>query len=235
MKRLFIAWQDPVVRLWVPVGILTKVAGKYSFKYTAAAKQHERFTPFGGMKSLDIEYESEELFPLFANRLLSKSRPEYKEYMGWLNLSDDDDPLEILAISQGQRGTDSLRVYSDFKEANGQIKCNFFVSGIKYLSKESLGRIQALEEKEKLFLMLDVQNQYKNAITIRTAEDKALVGYCPNYLSPDVTRILMLDHSSVKVTVEKINSTAPLPYMLLCSLIAIKPKDYVAFSHSDYI
>jgi len=88
MKALFIAWQDPMLRTWAPVGRLTRKNGKYHFVYTQGALSLPNFTPFGRMTELDAEYVSVELFPLFANRVLPTNRPEYRDYMGWLGLSE---------------------------------------------------------------------------------------------------------------------------------------------------
>ena len=81
MKVLYLAWQDPDQRNWVPVGKLSFENGFYHFVYTQGAKKFPNFVPFGRMTDLYATYESKELFPLFANRLLSKSRPEYKDFL----------------------------------------------------------------------------------------------------------------------------------------------------------
>jgi hypothetical protein len=74
MKTLYLAWQDPEGRRWLPVGRLSFDGHVYRFVYTKGAKQSPRFVPFGAMRDLHVVYESAVLFPLFANRLLSKTR-----------------------------------------------------------------------------------------------------------------------------------------------------------------
>src|SRR3954463_2868057 len=96
MRTVYVAWQDPKSRDWYPVGRLTH-NGKYRFVYTEGAAVSPDFLPFGRMTDLNVAYESDNLFPLFANRLLPKSRPEYSDYLRWLDV-DEDDPLSPLAI-----------------------------------------------------------------------------------------------------------------------------------------
>ena len=64
----------------VLIGRLEFANGTYRFVYTRGAKTAKGFTPFSGMENLDDIYKSAELFPIFANRLLSKSRPEYEAF-----------------------------------------------------------------------------------------------------------------------------------------------------------
>ncbi|HFE38157.1 MAG TPA: restriction endonuclease, partial [Gammaproteobacteria bacterium] len=98
MKSLFIAWQDPESRQWAPVGRLSQRGGRFHFVYTQGAKDFSNFTPFGRMSDLSAEYVSDELFPLFKNRVLTKSRPEYAQYLKWLGLdSVKYDALDELA------------------------------------------------------------------------------------------------------------------------------------------
>ncbi len=105
MKTLYIAWQEPEMRQWFPVGELTRAGGLFRFTYTDGALQaqkSERFVPFGRMTDLHSSYESEELFPLFANRLLASSRPEFAQFLQWLD-TDVEDPLVILGRTGGLR------------------------------------------------------------------------------------------------------------------------------------
>src|SRR5687767_106279 len=70
MKTLYLVWQNPEDRRWLPVGRLSYDGSVYRFVYTRGAKQSSRFVPFGAMRDLHVTYESPELFPLFANRLM---------------------------------------------------------------------------------------------------------------------------------------------------------------------
>ena len=84
MSTLFIAWrsEDVAHTAWGPVGRLDFDGQVFRFCYTRGARRLG-FRPFPKMDRLDQVYESTDLFPLFANRLLSQSRPEYEAYLRW--------------------------------------------------------------------------------------------------------------------------------------------------------
>lgn len=112
MTDLYIAWRDPKSRSWFPVGRLSFDGKVYRFVYTKGALKSPRFLSFGRMEDLTAVYESYELFPLFANRLLSKKRPEYHDFLQWLDVSaGHDDPLTLLARTGGIRETEALAVF----------------------------------------------------------------------------------------------------------------------------
>ena len=74
MKTLYVAWEDPEDRSWMPVGRLTVTEqGTYRFNYTKGAEMSKRFTPFVKLDELDAEYESDELFPIFRNRIVHET------------------------------------------------------------------------------------------------------------------------------------------------------------------
>lgn len=78
MNALLVASRsaDPSKGGWSPIGRLEFDRGTYRFAYTKGARTAAGFTPFSGMEDLEQIYESNDLFPVFANRLLPKSRPE---------------------------------------------------------------------------------------------------------------------------------------------------------------
>src|SRR5262249_37475981 len=112
MTDLYVAWRNPENRSWFPVGRLSYDGSVYRFVYTKGVLQSPRFVRFGQMEDLSVVYESRELFPLFANRLLSKKRPEYQDFLQWLSVpAGQDDPLTLLARTGGIRATDTLVVF----------------------------------------------------------------------------------------------------------------------------
>jgi len=115
-KALFVAWRtrDPDHPGWGPVGRLEFEEGIYRFFYTHGAQSlPPGFQPFAQMDDLEQVYESTELFPLFANRLLSERRPEYDAYLRWSGFehANPPDPMTILAVTEGQRQTDAVEVF----------------------------------------------------------------------------------------------------------------------------
>ena len=186
MEKLYLAWQDPYNRNWWPIGMLTYAHDDdYRFFYTKGAEKLKEmgvFEPFGGMKDLDVVYESKHLFPLFRNRLMSVSRPEYDRYLGWLGSAvNEKNPLTMLAMTEGIRGTDTLEVFRcPNKNTKGKYEVVFLSHGVSYLTKSSIERINNLQKGDQLYLIFDMQNMYDDtAMALRTDDPVEIVGYCP--------------------------------------------------------
>ena len=238
MNVLFVAWQDPVDRSWQPVARLSFENNRFRFVYTKGAKSAKNFVPFGRMKDLTCVYESKELFPLFTNRLLSKNRPEYKDFLGWLNIENGkDDPLAVLARSGGKRGTDSLRIFPcPTPTPDGKYQLYFFSQGMRYLRKEILNVLAEIESGTQLYLMLDIQNPFDSlAVALRTQKPQVLLGYVPRYFVEDFHHLLKVKNGeSVKVVIDRVNQDAPIQLRLLCKISADWPDDFQPCSGELY-
>lgn len=237
MKSLYLAWQDQETRRWLPVGCLTCNERLYKFYYTKGAEVSNNFLPFGRMTDLKAVYESNELFPLFANRLLTPNRPEYKEFIDWLGLSDSIvDPFVVLALTGGIRGTDNLEVFPCPKPMNGRYEIKFFNHGLRYAPEVAVERVNKLVHGDKLFLMHDLQNSFDSfALALRTDDPATIIGYCPRYFVKDFHHVInTCELSDVRVTVEKVNIGAPLQYKLLCKFTAPWPNGFTACANELY-
>lgn len=230
MTDLYVAWRDPENRSWFPVGRLSFDGQVYRFVYTKGARQSPRFVPFGQMDDFSVMYESYELFPLFANRVLSKKRPEYHDFLQWVDIpAGQDDPLTLLARTGGIRETDSLAVFPcPEREADNVYHVQFFSHGLRHLSVGSIERVHNLQSGDPLYLMLDPQNLHDpHAIALRTDDPIALIGFCPRYFAKTFRSVLeQSDPREVKVTVERVNLDAPTQLRLLCHLTAPWPEDF---------
>lgn len=238
MKTLFLAWQDPQSRHWLTVGRLTFENNLYKFVYTSGALESQNFSCFARMDDLYSSYVSEELFPLFANRILSKSRPEYNDFIRWLTADNEpkDDVFTMLALTGGVRGTDLLEIFPcPEPDASGNYNINFFCHGLRHLPNESSARVRALPPGEKLFALLDVQNPFDPlALALRTDDPTTLVGYCPRYLAEDFNFYLKHDPDVVKFKVLKVNPDAPEQMRLLCNMTAPWLKHCKPCSNDQY-
>ena len=240
-KKLFLAWQDPTNRSWRPVGILSlSQNGTFRFVYTEGARTSKNFVPFSGMEDLHSVYESEELLPLFSNRLLSDSRPEYTKLLKWLNIKGGERGiilLDMLAMTEGIRATDTFEVFKcPVKNPTGQYEVNFFSHGLRYVAKSVVERVNRLGRGDRLFLALDEQNKRdEQAVALRTDDPVEFVGYCPRYLSSDFRKLLEKNKPmGVVVTVERVNTEAPLNLRLLCKLVSPWPDGFQPCSDENY-
>ena len=250
MKQLYVAWQDEGTRQWFPVGMLTNEHSRYQFSYLRGAEkaaQTGRFSPFPSFPDLNAVYEDTNLFPLFANRVMPRSRREYKDYVQWLALpKEEDDPMALLTRSGGRSATDSLEIYPHpEKTAEGVYHVHFFVHGVRYMTPEAMTLIDTLLPETRLMLMQDLQNSHDStALLLRTdgekPGDKQMVGYCPRYLTTDLHRLLREPNSidfyeAVVVKVERVNPPpVPIQLRLLCSLTMHWPAGFAPFSELDY-
>jgi len=238
-KSVYLAWQDPDSRDWHVVGLLSEHGQGYSFNYTNGALASNKFIPFSGMTDLNKTYISDELFPLFHNRLLSERRPEYPRFIKWLGLDEKStSPIDVLARSGGARGTDKLQMFSRVKlDSDNKFETLFFAHGLGYLSDSARERVSSLKRGDVLYLGLDCQNDYdNNAITIRGEAPAEIVGYCPRYLVESVSELLKNNPKDVIITVEALSDDAPSNYKLMCKLsgeVPLKLKNSI-FNNDEF-
>ncbi len=242
-EKLYIAWRSPWSRSWWPVGLLTRdEKDVYRFSYTKGAlRLHkvDQFETFVNMPNLFAVYQSDELFSLFNNRLLPRVRPEYEMHLNWMDIKEksDDVSFTMLAMTEGIRGTDMLEVFRcPERNKQGKYDIQFFIHGIRYLAGQSMERINTLTKKDKLFFMIDFQNEFDYwAIALRTEDPLAVVGYCPRYLTEDIYTLLgNCEPNDIKVYLHKVNKNAPQQYKLLCRLVAPWPKGFQPCSGEEY-
>ncbi|GAB1542406.1 HIRAN domain-containing protein [Scytonema sp. NUACC21] len=238
-KTLFLAWQDPISRRWFPIGRLTFDEGIYQFIYTQGVKEAEEkcaFKPLSSFPCLEKIYTSTHLFPVFANRLMSRSRPDYSSFIEWLNIpNDNNDPIAILARSGGERETDTLAVFPCPEvDEQGQYHLYFFSHGLRHLPNSAIERINQFEPGEELWLAHEFQNPYDSQALILNTKDHYIIGYCPRYLQAEIFELLR-QNSNLEVRVERVNkSPTPLQFRLLCKMSAIATNGFHPFSSHQY-
>lgn len=236
-NSVYVAWQAPDTRDWHVVGSLQERNAGYVFNYTKGALSSSKFTKFSGMNDVSETYVSEDLFPLFKNRLLSPKRPEYPRFMSWLGLDNEHaKPIDILARTGGLRSTDNLQIFKKIElNEDGSFEHFFFLHGLGYLSESANRRVSELEPGEVLKLSLDLQNDYDpEAVVVRADKPAEIVGYCPRYFAKVIKSMLNSDPKSISLAVEKISNDAPHNYRLLCKISGhVVPAKQEMFSLHD--
>jgi hypothetical protein len=131
VPRLAVTWQHPLTGRTTAVGLLTHVDSIYRFCYFRSAGAVAGFQPFLGFPDLERRYEATALFPLFAQRVMRRSRPDFDRYLHALRLEVDASEWSILGRSQGQREGDGIGVFPepDVDKA-GVTTSTFFVNGL---------------------------------------------------------------------------------------------------------
>ncbi len=237
IKKLFLTWQNPETYDYFPIGMLTSDGEYYYFTYTKGVKKAQLESNFYLLHSfpkIDRVYQSKNIFPLFKNRLMPSSRPDYPQYIEWLNFSQSNPNfMDILARSEGRKVTDTFQVFPEPENNNGFLKIHFFAHGLRYMPTSAQDYISNLETNIQLFVTKDCQNQYdSNALLLKTKENHNL-GYIPRYLTKNIVKLLAVNSQSVRVCVEKINpAPTPIQLRLLCNLTA--PWDENFLNEEDY-
>ncbi len=216
-KTLFLAWQDKgVSRQWFPIGRLdADVEGeKYRFRYTGGAKRAKKEVGFPLLMEfpwLEKNYHSPKLFAMFSNRVMWPSRPDFKNYLKSLALTEDDDPIDIMAVSGGRRVTDSYEVFPKIaKKPDGSFACRFFLHGGRHVSAPAQKRLDILKADEELHLALELTNPLREpAVQIQTT-DYQMIGWAPRYLAYDLALALAQSPGSCRAWVVRVNSL-PVP------------------------
>lgn len=225
---------------WSPIGRLEFDSGTYRFVYTRGARTAKGFTPFSGMENLEEIYESPKLFPIFDNRLLPASRPEYEAFLKWSGFdpSNPPDPLILLGVTEGIRRTDLIEVFPcPVPDASNCYLNKFFLHGLRYMPESARERVQSLKEGEALYLMPDLMNETdNNAVALRTVEgERFMLGYVPRYLAQDVWKIMQGCHPDfINIFVHRVNRDAPLQQRLLCRMHACWPDGFKPCSGEEF-
>lgn len=239
MRTLFLAWQAPAERAWFPVGRLDadSVLSRYRFGYTrgALAAQREGFHPLVSFPNLEDTYESSELFPMFKNRVLGQQRRDFSTYLASLAL-DRPDPIEILAVTGGERQTDSFEVFPKIeKQDDDSFACRFFLHGLRHMSEAAQQRSVFLKPGEQLGVSLELNNP-KHGLAIQlTSSDYEFIGWTPRFIVGDLLKAIN-QNPRLSATVIQVNSDGiPLNRRVLVEMRGFLPSGVEPMADGDYL
>jgi hypothetical protein len=241
-KTLFLAWQDKVrTRRWFPVGRLDVNQPHhhpYRFRYTHgadSAREQAGFPALIDFPDLHRNYEADELFPLFKNRVITPGRPDFQSYLKQLDLSELADPIEILSVDGGFRATDSFEVFPKIERLeDGAFRCRFFLHGWRHVSEPAQKRIEALTAGEKLFVALELTNPVTRAAVQLQTEDYSMIGWAPRYLVSDLVAAIVQSPGDYEAQVVRVNPMpAPSKQRILVELRGHWP-DYEPMTDEEF-
>lgn len=198
--ELLVIWQQPTSRAMIPVGVLTFDGETYTFVYLPNAADIAEFRPLIGFRDLSKTYESDELFPLFRERVLDPTRPDFFRVIDELSLDPASaTPWEQLVRSGGASEGDTLQVIPFPRETSGGWMCTALVAGVRYLGKKSVetehGVVQSysgdeleivlrgLEIGQQLKIVAEIGNTYNPEAQLLFTAAGELVGYVPDWLA----------------------------------------------------
>lgn len=172
-------WDQPH-RLYRHVGFLTCLQDGYEFRYVQPA---EGFRPLLGFGDTTRHYRSSEMFPLFAERIMSARRPDRARYLEALDLSEDSEPWEVLMRSGGRRAGDTIEVVPEPMIAtDGATSCTFLVHGVRHRGPEAGDVIASLRQGDLLELRWEPTNPVNERAVLVLSGSGVAIGYVPDPL-----------------------------------------------------
>jgi len=221
-RRLFLIWQNPVSRKFVRVGTLSElVDGRYAFAYTEDAPAIADFYPLTQFPDLDRTYVSTGLPAFFVNRLMSRKRDSFPEYLHALGIDspDLDTPMELLARTGGPRATDTFHLVDDLvSNTDGVVTSRFLASGVRHLDADG-SRVACVEEGQRLQLRAEPDNPVNERAQLICAGSGEPVGYVPDWLLADLEE-LQARASELQIFAERVTPDAQPHLRLLCRIEA---------------
>ncbi|CCG01054.1 conserved protein of unknown function [Blastococcus saxobsidens DD2] len=250
VRRLAVTWQHPETRQISPVALLEFDGSRYHFNYIRNAESVDGFRPLLGFPELRRTYESDHLFPLFAQRVMDTRRPDHDRYVQRLGLSADATPWEQMARSGGGREGDVLQLFPEPETlSSGELTCSFLVHGVRHVPSRSLilhgvtsdvtredleRRLMLLSRGQRLRLISEPQNPVNPSAVITAMEDGFPLGWVPDLFLNDL-HAMTSDPESADVVVEHVNGPEAPPHLrLLVRLTAVPRPMYRPFSGDSW-
>lgn len=181
------------------VGFLDCHEGRYSFRYVRAAGNEPGFLPLLGFPDLKRVYTSSEMFPLFAERIMSARRPDRERYLNALDLAPSSEPWEILVRSGGRRAGDAIEVMPQpVVDPGGRTSCLFLVHGVRHRGPEASDAISRFRVGDALVL------RWEEATPVLVLNDSQVeLGYVPDPLVEYVHAVM--ERAGHRLTVVRAN------------------------------
>jgi hypothetical protein len=237
-RHLYVAWRRPD-GLIVPVGRLTQQTRPegtvFRFVYLKGAERHHEFPGLPGLPNLYEQYESQALFPVFANRVMPRDRADYGNFIEQLDLSVEADPFEVLGRSEGVRETDRIEVFPGAEPVSDASLCTlFFARGIRHLDGASEA-VSQLRVGDELVLVPQPSNPVNPRAMLLNTRTGSSVGWAPDYLLDLLHELDHLNGAAPVIQVEHVNPPTAAPHLrLLCRATAPWPLGYEPFTGPDF-
>lgn len=223
VTELVVLWQQPTTRAMIPVGLLGFDGTTYRFEYLPAAVSADGFRPLLGFKDLATHYDSDELFPLFHERIMDPARDDFEHVLEGLQLDPRTaTPWEQLVHSGGGSEGDTLQVTPlPCADGDGWV-CTALASGLRYLQAKSVRTVLgestiyseeqfesvlgALGQGDPLTVRREIGNDYNPDALVVFTERNELVGYLPDWLARFIAPALPEGEGWQIAHVERVNS-----------------------------
>jgi len=201
------------------------------------AQEADQFTALYDFPKLEKHYESDELFPLFKNRIMTPGRHDFRKYLQLLDLSGDQaDPLDILAIDGGYRATDSFQVFPKItKTEDGNFSTRFFLHGGKHTNPDSQRELEKLTAGQELYITAELTNPATGTAVQLQTEDYYMLGWAPRYLVHDLVSAMANSPGQINAKVIRVNPVpAPSKQRVLVELSGTWPEQFKPMQGEEF-
>jgi hypothetical protein len=239
-RRFLVLWQEADSRRFQHVGTLEHSSrtspqddGFYTFVYSPMGAGTARFPGFPSFPDRQRTYVSRDLFPMFANRVMTSRRDGYQDYLHSIGLSSPQaEPFEVLTRTWGQQATDHIQLLPVPVVQNGILTGLFQVHGGRHVDPDGT-RLAAVRAGDALFLGAEPDNAVNPlAVLVGSQPHPNLqhaLGYLPDVFASLVT-VLMRSAGALRITAERVNAGMDNPratsIRLLARLDAEVPPDF---------
>lgn len=236
VNLLYVAWQAPESRRILPVGRLLRVEVGFEFAYIQAVSVATAlgFLPLVTFPELREVYRCPKLPPLFSNRLMSRSRPDFSRYVTEFALRPDEaEPFTVLARSGGRRTTDKLEIFAPPRPGPEGVEGLFLARGVRHIpgSEDALCHLPI---GAALRVVAEPSNAVNPAALMLHNEQGQRLGYVPDYLANELAQ---RENAipNLRVRVVKVNlDPAPVHHRLLCGYAWAGDAEPPLFSGAQY-
>lgn len=209
MKKdyLHVIWKSPKSHKRYIIGNLEKTESEYVFSYSSEVKRalNDGYVLFQTFPSVNGNYISKEMFPIFLSRLPDKKRKDINKILNEYGLCKFD-AYELLKKTKGKLPIDNYEFIVPI-EGKNKFDVVFPVAGVGYSQQckgQDCSKSVFVEKGEELQLKPEPDCKYdSDAVRIYTGMNEFL-GYVPHYYSKTVNSLLT-ENISLKCTVNEVD------------------------------
>lgn len=190
-REFDVVWQNQETKALRCVGFLSVATDSFEFSYTLDAELDGDFQPFPAFPDLGKTYKSDELFPFFADRVVSAAKPGFDDIGVALGLdATQATPLELLSRSWGYSLYDTIQIVPRPIITGPGVATRFFLaSGVRHVDEADpivvLERLRGLTRGQALVLSDEPHNEVNPRAILLTTSGQP-VGWVPDYLLDEV-------------------------------------------------
>jgi len=239
--ELFLLWKaDGHDGDYIPIGRLHYDGQHFRFSYVKGVFRALKsgYAAIPEFPDIYSTYEDRTLFPIFANRLMNRSRKYFDRYLEALAISPDMDELQELARSSGKKATDRYRIVAKPERREGKLNLVFFAEGLTLspFGNELSHFLSDVKPGDVLHLVIRTQNSLAQPVVELHTQTDRLIGGVPKYLTKALIPLLQNSAEDILCRVLRINYPPSMyaPDILLVEVASNWPAGWEPFSDEEF-